>query len=73
MLNGKSFQVVEVLSDGPSLVVECDELKQRIQANQFGNGNRRVPESHIIPVYGNPEQTVINPAIEMLLNIIESE
>jgi len=46
--NNKACQVVEVLEDGPSLVLQYFE--NDIQNNQHGNAHRRVPETFCIPV-----------------------
>lgn len=46
--NNKNCQVVEVLEDGPSLVLQYFE--NDIQENQHGNAHRRVPETVCIPV-----------------------
>ena len=46
---GISCKVIEVLEDGPSLVlISIDE--NHIQADQYGNPQRRVPETFTIPV-----------------------
>ncbi len=46
---GRRCRIVEVLEEGPQLVVQC--LDQRaIQANQYGDASRRVPETHALPV-----------------------
>ena len=46
---GISCKVIEVLEDGPSLVlISIDE--NYIQADQYGNPQRRVPETFTIPV-----------------------
>lgn len=46
---GRRCRIVEVLEEGPQLVVQC--LDQRaIQANQYGDASRRVPETHTLPV-----------------------
>ena len=47
---GCSCQVIEVLEDGPSLVLQGCKPVSTIQANQFGDANRRVPETKTIPV-----------------------
>ena len=52
---GLRCQVIEVLEDGPSLVIQNCEAVSTIQANQFGDANRRVPQTHTIPVL-TPDQ-----------------
>lgn len=46
--NNKNCQIVEVLEDGPSLVLQYFE--NNIQNNQYGNAHRRVPETFCIPI-----------------------
>ncbi len=46
--NNKSCQVIEILEDGPSLVLQNNE--NNIQKDQHGHAHRRVPEIHCIPI-----------------------
>ena len=48
--HGLSCQVIEVLEDGPPLVLQDCKATSTIQANQFGDANRRVPQTQTIPV-----------------------
>lgn len=43
-------QVVEVLEDGPSLVLMDMETHSTIQADQHGEAHRRVPVTYTVPV-----------------------
>ena len=52
---GLHCQIIEVLEDGPSLVLQNCEAVSTIQPNQFGDANRRVPQTHTIPVL-TPDQ-----------------
>ncbi len=56
---GKCCIVIEVLEDGPSLVLQSCEDPSTIQANQFGDANRRVPQTKTIPVL-TPDQTELH-------------
>lgn len=56
---GKCCIVIEVLEDGPSLVLQSCEEAPTIQANQFGDANRRVPQTKTIPVL-TPDQTELH-------------
>ena len=47
---GLRCQIIEVLEDGPSLVLQNCEDVSTIQPNQFGDANRRVPQTQTIPV-----------------------
>ena len=46
--NNKVCQVIEVLEDGPSLVIQYYD--DNIQQNQHGDAHRRVPETLCVPV-----------------------
>ena len=52
--NNKECQVVEVLEDGPSLVLQYFE--DNIQNNQHGNAHRRVPETFCIPILSSDKK-----------------
>jgi len=57
--HGLSCQVIEVLEDGPSLVLQNCKTVSTIQANQFGDANRRVPQTQTIPVL-SPDKTELH-------------
>ena len=57
--HGLSCQVIEVLEDGPSLVLQNCKMVSTIQANQFGDANRRVPQTQTIPVL-SPDKTELH-------------
>jgi hypothetical protein len=46
---GVRCQVIEVLEDGPSLVL-IDVGEDGIQIDQYGNPRRRVPQNYTVPV-----------------------
>ena len=46
--NNRACQVIEVLEDGPSLVIQYFE--NDIQENQHGEAHRKVPKTLCIPV-----------------------
>lgn len=50
--HGHTYQVIEVLADGPSLVLEyIDKIDHAvIQADLHGEAHRRVPETVTIPI-----------------------
>ena len=49
------WQVIEILDDGPTLVLES--LQRRVvQYNQYGEGHRRVPQRLSVPVLGQNRQ-----------------
>lgn len=47
--HGHAYQVIEVLADGPSLVLEYASHSV-IQADMHGEAHRRVPETVTIPI-----------------------
>jgi hypothetical protein len=47
---GERYVVIEVLEDGPSLVLERERGSTIIQANQYGDASRRVRPTLTIPV-----------------------
>ena len=48
---GRSLVVVEILPDGPCVVLREANGPKPIQANQFGEVGRRAPATWTIPVY----------------------
>ncbi len=50
---GVYCQVVEVIEDGPSLVLEDLEAHVGIQPDQHGEAHRRVPKTYTIRVYSS--------------------
>ena len=67
---GIACKVVEVLEDGPSLVlVSIDE--DHIQTDQYGNPLRRVPQTFNVPVLTADGQT-IHPSY-LALDLLDAE
>lgn len=48
--NGIPCQIIEVLEDGPAIVLQSHSHDRPVQSNQHGEGNRRVSETFTIPV-----------------------
>ena len=48
VFNNRNCQVIEVLEDGPSIVIQYES--NNIQQNQHGEAHRKVPETQCIPV-----------------------
>jgi len=47
---GELFEIIEILEDGPALVLQnCDE-QTTIQADQLGEAHRRVPQTMTLPI-----------------------
>jgi len=57
---GHRCRVIEVLEDGPALVLSCETAAPVIQPNQHGDATRRVPRTRTVPVL-NVEGTALNP------------
>ncbi len=49
--NGRACQIIEVLEDGPALVLQHSETATQIQADQHGEAHRKVPTITTIPVF----------------------
>ena len=63
---GIACQIIEVLEDGPSLVLQESTPHSIIQADQHGEAHRRVVPSHTVPVR-DAVSGQINPAFAKLL------
>lgn len=60
LYQGMRCQVIEVLEDGPALVLQSSEESPGIQPNQYGEATRRAPVTYTIPVL-NEEHTELHP------------
>ena len=58
--DGNLCQIVEVLEDSTSLVLQSIHTTDAIQPNQHGDANRRVPATYTIPVL-NTEKSELHP------------
>lgn len=56
---GSRCRVIEVIEDGPALVLQ-DLEKRDMQADQYGDPRRRVPTTYTVPVL-DAERRSINP------------
>lgn len=59
--DGEPCVIVEVLDDGPMLVLSCLSGTTVVQANQHGEATRRVPRTRTLPVY-SAENGGLHPA-----------
>ena len=62
---GIQCQVIEVLEDGPSLVLQSIEEEPGIQANQHGEATRRVPVTYTVPVLNNTKDELHSQFLEL--------
>ncbi|MBI5462502.1 MAG: hypothetical protein HY941_09990 [Gammaproteobacteria bacterium] len=51
MCAGEPCTVIEVLEEGPTLVLSCQSGNTVVQANQHGEATRRVPRTRTVPVF----------------------
>lgn len=58
--NGVPCQIIEVLEDGPSIVLQSQHQDRPVQTNQHGEASRRVPETFTVPVLSR-DKTEIHP------------
>jgi len=61
------WQVIEVLEDGPSLVLECLRPTKVLQTDQYGEGYRRVPQRVSIPVLSRDKRELHPEFLELEL------
>lgn len=59
--DGERCTIVEVLEDGPMLVLSCLSGITVVQANQHGEATRRVPRTRTLPVY-SADDGLLHPA-----------
>ncbi len=65
---GMTCRVIEVLEDGPALVLQ--NVNQRsLQADQFGEPHRHVPDTYTVPVLG-ADRRFLHPDF-LLLDLLE--
>lgn len=48
---GEPCIIIEVIEDGPTLVLSCQNGTTVVQANQHGEATRRVPRTRTVPVF----------------------
>jgi hypothetical protein len=59
---GSQWEIIEVLEDGPTLVLRDCEMHTVIQADQHGEAHRRVPNTTTIPLFDR-DGSELNPAL----------
>lgn len=58
---GGRYQIIEVLEDGPSLVLESRQHDTAQQADQYGEPGRWVARTHTVPVL-SAERDALHPS-----------
>lgn len=64
--NGSHCQLIEVLNEGPSLVLMCVDKQTTIQTDQHGGAHRRVHETYTIACISELHND-LHPVIKQLL------
>lgn len=59
---GSQWEIIEILEDGPALVLRDCEMHTVIQADQHGEAHRRVPSTITIPLF-DQDGNELNPAL----------
>ena len=68
---GVRWEIIEILEDGPALVLSDCEHHTVIQPDQHGEAHRRVPSTLTVPLYSHDGHD-INPAVQHL-ELLETE
>ncbi len=68
---GRAWEIVEVLEDGPALVLQ-DVSHKVIQPDQHGEAHRRVPTTVTIPIFA-PDGASLNPVFQSLDLVLPEE
>lgn len=53
---GVRYRIIEVLSDGPAVVLSAEGDALSIQSDQFGHAKRRTPKTYTLALYTAPGQ-----------------
>jgi hypothetical protein len=65
---GKNWMAIDILPDEGRLVLAASDAGNPIQADQYGQPTRRSPETLMIPLYGETEETLSEELLELLAN-----
>ena len=66
--HGVTCEIIEILEDGPMLILRDCELHPIIQADQHGEAHRRVPTTRTIPIYCHDKQDFTHHFLELGLD-----
>ncbi|HDP88448.1 MAG TPA: hypothetical protein ENN42_00570 [Thioalkalivibrio sp.] len=64
---GVACQVIDVVTDGPFVVLSRTGADGVIQPNQFGEARRRVPQTYMIPLWSQVRDD-LHPVLRELLS-----
>ncbi len=59
---GSQWEIIEILEDGPALVLRDCEMHTVIQPDQHGEAHRRVPTTTTIPLF-DPDSNELSPSL----------
>lgn len=62
---GATCEIIEVLEDGPALILQYADEHVEIQADQHGEAHRRVPTTVTVPIL-SPDGSHYHPAFLQL-------
>lgn len=66
---GRPCRIIEVLEDGPHLVLEDCGPEKIIQADQYGDAHRRVTRTYTVPLL-NVRGDALNPLLSGLAALL---
>lgn len=66
---GMRCRVIDILEEGPALVLQGDPATQPIQANQHGEARRRAPPLFTVPLL-NVRRDGLNPLLQDLNDLL---
>jgi hypothetical protein len=72
IIEGRRIRVIDVLAEGPALVLEDRDEKAVVQTDLHGHPQRRAPSTATIPVT-SPVRPGLHPIVEVLLTLPERE
>jgi hypothetical protein len=72
IIEGRHIRVIDVLAEGPALVLEDRDEEAVVQTDLHGNPQRRVPHNVTIPL-ASSVRPGLHPIVEALLTVPERE
>jgi Rps23 Pro-64 3,4-dihydroxylase Tpa1-like proline 4-hydroxylase len=67
IFEGKRLRVIEVLNEGPSLVVEELDGALELQENAYGFFEGFAPKTYVVPVFSSLDRHTWHPLVQALL------
>ena len=63
---GENGQIIEFLEQEQALVVQLHRARGSVQDGQYGEPNRRVPTTCLLPIFDPEQPQQLNPALQAL-------